>query len=253
MYVYDMTERAKGLMLLTLSHSQFKDLDDRKLKLWQKKLAKNPNYPCPICSVYNAYIVEIEKKKNGAKTEYAISIDNESDTDVLSRDELSALLAAPCIPEVVCRYSRYHLEASIEFLKQFDRKYELNLMESEAIQQTIEQLRSELPADDTSSFSFDKRTKDNKDNAAPQNSALTLDGLFESFDELQAQGLGDKTEEGQELRALIRAYIEQEKLPVRVTRSTTNRDLLDQIEAALQGPLPEESEEEEEIERKRRR
>lgn len=252
LYVYDMAERAKGLMLLTLSHSQFKDLDDRKLKLWQKKLAKNTNYPCPISSVYNAYPVEIEKKKNGAKTEYAISIDNESDTDVLSRDELSALLAAPRIPEVVCRYSRYHLEASIEFLKQCDRKYELNLMESEAIQQTIEQLRSELPADDTSSFSFDKRTKDNKDNAAPENSALTLDGLFERFDELQAQGLGDKTEEGQELRALIRAYIEQEKLPVRVTRSTTNRELLDQIEAALQGPLPEESEEEE-TERKRRR
>lgn len=253
LYVYDMAERAKGLMLLTLSHSQFKDLDDRKLKLWQKKLAKNPNYPCPISSVYNAYIVEIEKKKNGAKTEYAISIDNESDTDVLSRDELTALLAAPRIPEVVCRYSRYHLEASIEFLKQCDRKYELNLMESEAIQQTIEQLRSELPADDTSSFSFDKRTKDNKDNAAPENSALTLDGLFDRYDDLQSQGLGDKTEEGQELRALIRAYIEQEKLPVRVTRSTTNRDLLDHIEAALQGPLPEESEEEEEIERKRRR
>ncbi len=253
LYVYDMTERAKGLMLLTLSHSQFKDLDDRKLKLWQKKLTKNPSYPCPISSVYNAYPVEIEKRKNGAKTEYAISIDNESDTDVLSREELTALVAAPRIPEVVCRFSRYHFEACIEFLKQCDVKYELHLMESEAMQATIEQLRGELPKDDTSSFSFDKRTKDNKDNAAPENSALTLDGLFDRYEELQAQGLGDKTEEGQELRALIRAYIEQEKLPVRVTRSTTNRDLLDQIEAAQQGPLPDEPEEEVETERPRRR
>lgn len=40
MYIMDLSERAKGLQLLTLSHSQFKDLDERKFKLWQKKLAK---------------------------------------------------------------------------------------------------------------------------------------------------------------------------------------------------------------------
>lgn len=62
-----------------------------------------------------------------------------------------------------------------------------------------------------------------------------MDDLFDRFDELQEQGLGDKTEEGQELRALIRAFIEQEKLSVRVTRSTTNQDLLDLIEEAVQG------------------
>ena len=256
LYVYDLNERTKGLMLLTLSHSQFKDLDERKFKLWQKKLAKNPSYPCPISSVYNAYPVEIEKKKNGAKTEYTIGIDNESDTDVLSRDELSALLAAPRIPEVVYRYSRYHFEACIEFLKQCDVKYGLNLMSDELMQQTIEQLRNELPKDDTSSFSFDKRSKENKENAASESSALTLDGLFDRYEELEAKNLGDKTEEGQELRAMIRTYIEQEKLPVRVTRSTTNRDLLEQIEAALQGPVPgapEPQEESVEQERPRRR
>ncbi len=59
MYVLDLSERAKGLQLMTLSHSQFKDLDERKFKLWQKKLVKNPHYPCPISSVYNAYAVEI--------------------------------------------------------------------------------------------------------------------------------------------------------------------------------------------------
>ena len=51
---------------------------------------------------------------------------------------------------------------------------------------------------------------------------------------LLEKGLGDKTEEGQELRSMIRAYIEQEKLPVRVTRSTSNRDLLDLIDEALE-------------------
>lgn len=231
MYIFDRNERAKGLQLLTLSHSQFKDLDDRKFKLWQKKLVKNPHYPCPISSVYNAYPVEIEKKKNGQKTEYLISIDNESDNDALTIEELNVLMAAPRIPEIVYRYSRYQFEATIEFLKQCDLKYDMKLLESQEMQDTIETLRSELPKDDTSSFSFDKRTKDSKDNAS---TGISVDSLFNRFDELQEQGLGDKTEEGQELRGLIRGFIEQEKLPIRVTRSTTNSDLLDQIEAALE-------------------
>jgi len=230
MYIFDLSERAKGLQLLTLSHSQFKDLDERKFKLWQKKLSKNPNYPCPISSVYNAYPVEIEKKKNGAKTEYLTSIDNESDNDVLTGDELNILMAAPRIPEIVYRYSRYQFEATIEFLKQCDIKYEMQLMGSDQMKEAIETLRAALPKEDTSSFSFDKRTKDAKDNS----SEITLDELFNRFDDLTDKGLGDKTEEGQELRASIRTYIEQEKLSIRITRSTTNEELLDMIEKGVQ-------------------
>lgn len=232
MYVFDMNERAKGLQLLTLSHSQFKDLDERKFKLWQKKLAKNPGFPCPISSVYNAYPIEIEKKKNGSKTEYITSIDNESDTDALPKEELTALMAAPRIPEIIYRYSRYQFEATVEFLKQCDVKYGLAIMENTELKEAIEKLREELPKEDTSTFSFDKRTKDSKDNVS---AGITLDTLINRFDDLQDKSLGDKTEEGQELRALIRTYIEQEKLTIRVTRSTTNADLLDLIEEAIQG------------------
>ena len=244
MYIFDLNERAKGLQLLTLSHSQFKDLDERKFKLWQKKLAKNPNYPCPISSVYNAYPVEIEKKKNGAKTEYHTSIDNESDNDVLTVEELNVLMAAPRIPEVIYRYSRYHLEATIEFLKQCDVKYEMSLMDTQEMKEAIGALQAELPKEDTSSFSFDKRTKDARENAAGD---IVLDELFTRYDDLQVKGLGDKTEEGQELRALIRSYIEQEKLDIRVSRSNTNIELLETIESNLQKDeeAPQQSEQEE--------
>jgi len=257
LYMFDMDERAKGVQLLTLSHSQFKDLDERKFKLWQKKLTKNPNYPCPISSVYNAYPVEIEKKKNGAKTEYVISIDNESDNDVLTKEELSVLMTAPRIPEIVYRYSRYHYEATIEFLKQCDTKYGLQVMEQEEIKNVIAELAEALPTNDTSSFSFDKRSKDTKDNA--DSNTITMDALFSRFDELNDKNLGDKTEEGQELRALIRSYIEQEKLSIRVTRTTTNAELLDMIENASHSSgqqeedNPPEEEAPEEHERTRRR
>lgn len=249
-YVFDINERAKGLQLLTLSHSQFKDLDERKFKLWQKKLAKNPNHPCPISSVHNAYPLEIEKKKNGSKTEYAISIDNESDYDVLSKEELTLLLNAPRISEVVNRYLGYHLGATIEFLKQCDIKYSISIFESDEIKEVIEKLQSELPADDKSSFSFEKRKGGGKSEDETETGEMSLDDLFDRLEELEEKKLGDKTEEGQELRGNIRAYIEQEKLGIRVTRSTSNRDLLDLIEEALNaGPEePEEPEEPKEVE-----
>lgn len=234
MYIFDLNERAKGVQLLTLSHAQFKELDDRKFKLWQKKLLKNPGYPCPISSVRDAYPVEIEKRKNGSKTEYLFSIDNEADVDSLGKEELLALMGAVRIPEIIYRYTRYHLGATVEFLKQCDELYGMELMSGEEMKEAIARLNDELPKEDTSEFSFDRRSKDNKDNASGNGNGLSLDDLFDRYEELQEQGLGDKTEEGQELRAMIRTYIEQEGLPVRVTRSTSNKDLLDLIEEALE-------------------
>jgi len=256
LYVLDLDERAKGLQLLTLSHSQFKELDERKFKLWQKKLTKNPSYPCPVSSIRDAYPVEIEKKKNGGKTEYLVNIDNESDADILTKEELAALMSAPRIPDIIYRYSRYQAEATVEYLKQCDVRYGLSIMEGDEMKEAVETLMAALPKEDTSSFSFDKRTKDNKEN--PAAGAATLDDLFDRFESLQAEGLGDRTEQGQELRGLIRAYIEQEGLQIRVTRSTSNKDLLEMIEEAMQGPVPTEEEEpdappaEEEPRRRRR-
>ena len=237
LYIFDLGERAKGVQMMTLSHAQFKDLDERKFKLWSKKLAKNPSYPCPVSSVYDAYPVEIEKRRNGAKTEYLFSIDNESDPEPLTREELTALLGAPRIPEIIYRYTRYHLGATVEFLKQCDGIYGMRLMETDEMKEVIQQLSDELPKEDTSSFSFDRRTKDNKDNVQ-DGTGISLDDLLEYYDELRRQDLGDKTEEGQELRAMIRSYIEQEALSVRVTRSTSNRELLELIESEMEGPKP---------------
>lgn len=233
MYILDLNERAKGIQLLTLSHSQFKELDERKFKLWQKKLAKSPGFPCPISSVYNSYPVEIEKRKNGGKTEYQIEIDNEADNDVLTSEELTKLLNANRIPEIIYRYSRYQYEATVEYLKQCDRKYGMSIMGHSDMLAAIETLGAEIPKEDTGSFSFDKRTKDAKENAS-NSSGILIDDLFVRLDELLDKGLSDKTEEGQELRGLIRSFIEQEKLAVRITRSTSNKELLDLIEEALE-------------------
>ena len=190
LYVFDLGERAKGVQMMTLSHAQFKDLDERKFKLWSKKLAKNPSYPCPISSVYDAYPVEIEKRKNGAKTEYVISIDNESEPVPLTKEELTALMGAPRIPEIIYRYTRYHLGATVEFLKQCDGIYGMSLMETDEMKTVIDTLDGELPKEDISAFSFDRRTKDNRENGR-EGGGISLDDLFERYDELQRQELGE--------------------------------------------------------------
>lgn len=216
-------------------------MDECKFKLWQKKLKKNPKYPCPISSIANAFPVEIEKKKNGAKTEYSINIDNESDVDVLTSEELTALLNAPRIPEVMYRYTRFHFEATLIYLKQCDEQFDLKIMEMDEMKEAIESLKAELPSDDASSFSFDKKGDgdSDKDNTS---GVITIDSLFDMYDELQEKGLNDKTEEGQELRGKIREFIEQEKLEIRMTRTTTNAMLLDMIEDVLQGGSPQNEE-----------
>ncbi|MEG0455046.1 MAG: hypothetical protein RR559_06855, partial [Bacteroides sp.] len=181
------------------------------------------------------------------KTEYSIEIDNVSDNEALTSEELTKLMAATRIPEIIYRYSRYQYEATIEYLKQCDAKYGMSIMSDKDMLSAIETLGSELPKEDTSSFSFDKRTKDAKENASNA-TGLLLDDLFNRHDELLDKGLTDKTDEGQELRGMIRTFIEQEKLSVRFTRTSTNKDLLDQIEAELgvdqqaqaeQAPTPE--------------
>ncbi|MFR9622509.1 MAG: hypothetical protein SNG97_07095, partial [Rikenellaceae bacterium] len=189
-----------------------------------------PAAPCPISSVQGGYPVNIKKKKNNSKTEYDIDIETLDGPEAVTIEELTALMAAPRIPEVINRYSRYHYEATIEFLRQCDERFDMNIMETEVMKEAIEKLGAEIPADDKSSFSFDKRTKDAKENQAE----LTLDDLFTRYEELQEVGKGDKSDEGQELRAMIRTFIQQEKLDkeVRITRHTTNSDLLNMIEAS---------------------
>ena len=243
-YILDLDERAKGVQLLHLSHSQFMALEEKRFTLWQKLLQKNPNAACPVSSVQGGYPVVVRKKKNNSKTEYDISIETLDGPEVVTIEELTALMTAPRIPEIINRYSRYHYEATIEYLRQCDERFDMNILDTEVMQEAIKQLGSELSPEDKSSFSFDKRTKDSKDNAAE----LTLDDLCTRFEELEAAGKGDKTEEGQELRVMLRSFIEQEKLSVRMTRHTTNSDLIDMIEAAYSDKPKDEPESEDSTE-----
>lgn len=233
MYVIDLDKPSDGIQLLALSFSQYRTLEEQKLEVWKELRESDNQTPCPISSIQAAYPVKIIRKKNGKKTEYTFTINTVKRPQSLSEEELNTLLDTPRIPDVAYRYSRFHLEATIEFLKQYDEQNEMDVMSSKEITDAIEKIKMELPADDKSHFSFDKKDKKGDgDNA--QDEDESIDSLWNRWEELNERGIGDKSDEGQELRDAIRNFIDDNELSVRVTRGKTNKDLLEAIEDALE-------------------
>lgn len=238
MYVIDTEKRSDGIQLLQLSYAQYKELDDRKLDTWNK-LSKKGNVPCPISSISNAYPVEIKRTTENKKVSYSFNVDTLSDLDVLSEQELNALLDMPRIPESIYRYTRFHLEATIEYLNQCDEKFDIEVMGCEEINDVIDQIKMSLPADDQSHFSTDGSASSSNSASTP---ADKLDEMFAKYDAMQEEGLDDKSDEGAELRAEIKEFIDDNDLNIPVTRKTTNIDLLNEIDKVLNSDEPEDEE-----------
>lgn len=241
MYVLNLDEPA-GIQILQLSYSQYKDLEERKLGTWNKLLKKKANVPCPISSIGNAYPVEITRKTEDKKTSYSFNIDTLSDVQPLDEDTLQTLLDTPRLPEVLYRYTRYHLEATIFYLKQMDEKYDIDVVNDSEVQQCIDQIKSLLPADDQSHFDLNRSDSDKNGESA----ANDLDSLWDRYDKLADQNLDDKSAEGQELRGAIKEYIENNGLDIRMSRSQSNADLLNEIEDLLNSAKKEDAPEEKE-------
>ena len=108
----------------------------------------------------------------------------------------------------------------------------MDVMSSKEITEAIEKIKMELHPDDKSHFSFDKKERNSGDNEEPSDNEL--DSLWNLWEKLNERGIGDKSEEGQDLRDAIREYIDANELNVRVTRGKTNEDLLNDIEDALE-------------------
>lgn len=231
MYILDEEKRGDGIQLLGLSYSQYRDLEERKMDLWNK-LCKKGTVPCPISSFQDAYFVEI-KRKTESKTEYSINIDTVEDKDSLSPDELTALLNAPRIPEVIYRYTRYHLEATIAYLTNYCQEANIDVMNEPRIIDAIDKIKMSLPADDNSHFKLGENAA--ADGESSSNQSATIDDLWDIWEKLDEADINDRSEEGQELRTQIKEFIEENDLDIRVSRTKANLDLLHEIDEELKG------------------
>lgn len=228
MYILDLEKRNDGLQVLQLSFSQYKEVEERKLKLWQK-LNKKGNVPCPISSIKDAYPLSITRSTEKKKTSYSFNISVEDGKDELTEDELTMLLDAPRLPEVLYTYKRFHLEATIAYLNQYDEETGMEVMATQEIKDCIDQIKLLLPADDQSHFNANG--SNNSDGSS--NGKMTIDSLWDLYDKICDEDLDDKSEEGQELRTSIKEFIEENELDVKITRKKSNEDLLKEIDEVL--------------------
>lgn len=229
MYIIDLDKPEDGIQILQLSYSQYKDLEERKLNIWAKFNKNGKKVPCPISSIDAAFPVEVIRKTENGKASYSFNIDTLSGQDVLEEAILQRLIDMPRLPEQIYRYTRYHLEATIAYLNQLDEKFDIEVMDEEDIQNCIAQIKTLLPADDQSHFTLGEGKGDDDD----QSAALDIDSLWDRYDALCKEDLDDQTAEGQELRTDIMAFIDANKLNVKVTRKKSNEDILNEIEDEL--------------------
>lgn len=220
-------ERAKGPQLWQCSHSQYKALNEANMRLWRELREDGEQDTCPISGFTDAYPVKVIRGNNNGKTEYTIEIGRK--TLDIKESEAEKLLELPRIPELIYRYSKYHLEATLVFLQQYDEKHGMEVCKEPDFLEAVEKLKGELPADDTSHFDLsDAGSK------ASSKEEVTIDSLWNEYDAIVDQDLSEKSDEYQELREKIRQYIEDKELDVRISRSKNNQQLLEEIEDALE-------------------
>ena len=235
-------ERAKGPQLWQCSHSQYKDLDAAKMRLWAELKADDGQDTCPISGFTNAYPVKVIRTTENNKTGYKIEIGRK--TLDITEAEAEKLLELPRLPEQLYRYTRYQLEATLVFLQQYDEKHDMEVCKEPDFIEAVEKLKGELSPEDTSHF--DIATATNKEDGKDE---VTIDSLYAEYDNITDQGLNDKSEEYKDLREKIRQFIEDKNLDVRISRTKNNLQLLEEVEEALDSqPAPAKKEAEDEVE-----
>lgn len=137
----------------------------------------------------------------------------------------------PRLPEQLYRYTRYHLEATLYFLKQYEEKKDIDVLSDERITDLVEKIKILLPSDDTSHFNPNNSKGSSEDGAT--GSKMTFDQLCDTYDAIVNAGQDDKSEDGLNLRTAMMEFISDNDLDVSVSRRMTNADILDEIEDAL--------------------
>ena len=219
-------ERAKGPQLWQCSHSLYKTIDEAKMRLWRDLREDGEQETCPISWFTDAYPVKVIRKNNNGKTDYDIEIGRK--TTNVKEEEVEKLLELPRIPEQIFRYTKYQFEATLVFLQQYDEKHDMEVCKEPDFIEAVEKLKGELPADDNSHF--DLAGAAGKEGSKDE---VTIDSLWIEYNAIVNQDLGEKSDEYQELREKIRQFIEDNNIDVRISRTKTNQQILEEIEEAL--------------------
>lgn len=252
-YCLDPTEKEPNkIKMLELSYSQYKDVEAAKMLTWGKLVeydkedGGNGHVFCPLTSVQNGRLLDMTGKEENKKLSYTFAIsDADRAVKKVTEEQISALMAMPSIPSEIYRYSRFHFTATLEFLKQYDNIYSIGVFNTDSFQEAVKELESMLSPEDTKVFEF-KADAGNGGDA--EEAELTIDSVEAAYIKFDESGEDEKSENGAELRAMMKELIEQEDLGISVLRKHTLADIWEMILEKVDGPQPSNKEEKEEEE-----
>lgn len=232
MYILDIDDKRKGPKLFQCSHTLYRNIEVAKLAVWGKLKGKQgfENMGCPVSS-FSAWPITINRTTGANnKTESNVNIvPIEADLDNLEEKDLETLFDMPRLPELLYRYTRYQLEATLVFLEQMDKELDIDVLAQPDFQEAADKLKGELPADDTSHFDLSKEGGDSKGG----NAEITIESLWNENDALEAEGFEQNSRESKELRDKINQFIQDNDIDVRVSHNKSNADILNDIEDFL--------------------
>lgn len=230
MYVIDLDDNEK-IKLYQPSNSQYRQIDEIKMENWATLCKKDPTAKCPLTDPSTAFPLKITRSEENKKVKYTFMLDVLAGQMPVTAEQAKKLFSMPRLPEVIYRYTRRNLEATIMALKQYEEEWEVDIMSEERIKDCIDAIKAALPADDNSHFSFSSGDKKEKGDS--------IDDLNDAYNAMVEAGKGDRSPEGSELKTRIMEFIEKNNLKTKVGRKSTIADLLDDIEDELDGKTPE--------------
>lgn len=229
------------------SYSQFKDIEDIKVNTWKRaeKRANGKVVYCPLSSPSNGHWLEITGTQEGKRTSYKFNLlSSEDDKHLLDAETATALMALPHLNEMLYVYQRYHLTASIEFMKQIQAKYKVNILDKEEMKEVIEAVEAVLPKDDIREFSLTNAKESENESGEGEGtleSKITIDDIDRDYEAWKDGGISDA-----EFRATLKQFNVDEELKISITRSTTIDEIMDAIDEAFSAGSHSQEEEEEE-------
>lgn len=245
-YAFDLSDKSK-VKMIEFSNAQFKDVEERKLSIWDQLKEENPDVACPLCSPRDGRKLKITGKADGKKTKYIFEVTIKR--EALTIEDGMKLVNTPSLPSVLYPYTRRQFEATLAFLSAYDKRYMLGLMENQTLVDAIEKIKALIPDTDDSHFEQKEAKSSSEEEGAGAykfSSDMPLEDLLDVYEQMKEDGLEESDEEMRELRGVVKGIIKEEDAGIKITSRKTTKDLIEELIEFLDAPEKEEKDEDEE-------
>lgn len=239
--MYVLPKGESDIHLFECKLTLFDAIESAKMTTWNKLAAKDGGWEfCPITDFEKSYGLTLKKEGKGTSTKYSAMIDNFEGPTEIPEDILNKITDAKMFEDIISFDNRM-LEAFIIYAKQFEDRHEIeeSVVDSEDFMKIIDNVKSFIPASDTSKFEF----KDDVGEDDEKSDDDIIDSIMDSIEDVDVANAEDVLDVikkisdsgielkafGRSLRSFFKDIIEEQSIDIKVTRKVSDNDLLESI------------------------